>query len=243
MSIILADRVKETTSTTGTGSLTLAGAETNFQSFSSGLTSGDQTYYTIVDSTNTAWETGIGTFTSPSTLSRDTILASSNSGSAVNLGAGTKEVFITIPAASAGFVGVQGPLLADSTVNDSATFTQKNVFGVPEFNFGGFTRATSGITVPYDGIYELYVNCYFDSNATRPNVAVKFAIDGTTRNEVSASDYIRNSGGHNEASTNLKVVVEMTAGEEVNLFVARLADAATVTLQASESVYTVIKVD
>jgi hypothetical protein len=243
MSIILADRVKETTSTTGTGSLTLAGAETNFQSFSSGLTSGDQTYYTIVDATNTAWETGIGTFTSPSTLSRDTILASSNSGSAVNLGSGTKEVFITIPAASAGFVGVQGPMLTDATMNASTTYTQKNVFGVPEFNFGGFTRATTGITVPYDGIYELYANCYFVSNDQRPNVGIKFAIDGTQRGEVSASDYIRNSGGHDEASTNLKVVVEMTAGEEVNLFVARLADVATITLQASESVYTVIKVD
>lgn len=243
MSIILADRVKETTSTTGTGSLTLAGAETNFQSFSSGLTSGDQTYYTIVDATNTAWETGIGTFTSPSTLSRDTILASSNSGSVVTLGSGTKEVFITIPAASAGFVGVQGPLLADSTVNGSPTFTQKNVFGVPEFNFGGFTRATTGITVPYNGIYELYVNCYFDSNAVRTNVGVKFAIDGTTRNEVSASDYIRASGGHDEATTNLKVVVEMTAGQEVNLFFAELGDNGTVNLNASESVYTVIKVD
>lgn len=90
------DRVKETTTTTGTGTLTLDGAATGFQSFAV-IGDGNYTYYTITDGVD--WETGIGTYTaSGTTLSRDTILESSNSGSAVNWGAGTKDVFCSYPA-------------------------------------------------------------------------------------------------------------------------------------------------
>lgn len=96
MALVVADRVKETTTTTGTGTVTLAGAETGFQSFSA-VGNGNTTYYTITNGTD--WEVGVGTYTaSGTTLSRDTVLSSSNSGSLVNFGAGTKEVFITFPA-------------------------------------------------------------------------------------------------------------------------------------------------
>jgi len=99
MALVLADRVKETTTTTGTGTLTLAGAATGFQSFAA-IGNGNTTYYTITDGTD--WEIGIGTYTaSGTTLSRDTILSSSNSGSAVNWGAGEKRVFVTYPAETA----------------------------------------------------------------------------------------------------------------------------------------------
>lgn len=101
MAFVLADRVKETTTTTGTGTITLAGAVSGFQSFSA-IGNGNQTFYTISEQSGTAWEVGIGTYTSSgTTLSRDTILASSNSGSAVNFGAGTKDVFVTYPAGRA----------------------------------------------------------------------------------------------------------------------------------------------
>lgn len=94
---IAADRCKETSTTTGTGTLTLAGAVTQFRTFQDCFAVGDQVYYSIVGQTGTEWEVGIGTLVTSSTLSRDTILASSNSGNAVNLSSGTKDVFSTIP--------------------------------------------------------------------------------------------------------------------------------------------------
>jgi hypothetical protein len=96
MALVVKDRVKETTTTTGTGTYTLAGAATGFQSFAV-VGDGNATYYTVTDGTD--WEVGVGTYTaSGTTLSRNTILASSNSGSAVNWGAGSKDVFLTYPA-------------------------------------------------------------------------------------------------------------------------------------------------
>ena len=100
MAFTIADRVRETTTTTGTGTINLGGAVTNFETFAANLSNSDTTYYAIVDNTNGAFEVGLGTFStgSPNTLARTTPIASSNSNSAVNFGAGTKEVFITVPA-------------------------------------------------------------------------------------------------------------------------------------------------
>lgn len=96
MPLVVKDRVKETTTTTSTGSYTLAGAAVGYQSFSV-IGNGNTTYYCVTNGTD--WEVGIGTYTaSGTTLSRDTILESSNSGSAVNWGSGSKDVFVTYPA-------------------------------------------------------------------------------------------------------------------------------------------------
>lgn len=98
MALVVKDRVKETTTTTGTGTVTLNGASAGFQSFSV-IGDSNTTYYAIVDAGSGDFEIGIGTYTSSgTTLSRDTILESSNAGSAVNFAAGIKDVFVTYPA-------------------------------------------------------------------------------------------------------------------------------------------------
>ena len=98
MPLVLKDRVRETTTTAGTGTVTLAGAVFGFQSFSA-IGNGNTTYYAIVGQTTNEWEVGIGTYTSSgTTLSRDSILASSNGGTIVTFSAGTKDVFVTYPA-------------------------------------------------------------------------------------------------------------------------------------------------
>ena len=105
MAFLVNDRVKETSTTTGTGTLSLAGAVSGFQTFVAGIGNSNVTYYAIVNDSGTEFEIGIGTVTdaSPDTLSRTTILESSNSDSAVNFSSGTKTVFCTLPASKAVF--------------------------------------------------------------------------------------------------------------------------------------------
>ena len=100
MALLLKDRVKETTTTTGTGDITLAGAVDGFQSFSSALSDADTTYYAISHRSANEWEVGLGTYSS-GVLTRTTILESSNSDIAVSFTAGTKDIFITLPAEKA----------------------------------------------------------------------------------------------------------------------------------------------
>jgi hypothetical protein len=105
MALVVKDRVRETTTTTGTGTITLGGAATGFQSFSV-IGDTNTTFYTIQLANTNEWEVGVGTYTlSGTTLSRDTILESSNGGSAVNFSAGTKDVFVTYPAEKAIYLG------------------------------------------------------------------------------------------------------------------------------------------
>ena len=106
MALVIRDRVKETSTTTGTGTFTLAGAVTGFESFAS-VGNSNTTYYCCTD--NTDFEIGIGTYTSSgTTLSRDTILQSSNSDSKVDWGAGTRTIFCTYPADKAVFEDASG---------------------------------------------------------------------------------------------------------------------------------------
>lgn len=122
MAIVLKDRVKETTTTTGTGTITLAGAVSGFQSFAA-IGNGNETFYTIAGGAQ--WEVGIGTYTSSgTTLSRDTVLESSNSGSLVNFSAGTKDVFVTYPAErtiTGGGGGIGALVVNATTVTENYT--------------------------------------------------------------------------------------------------------------------------
>jgi len=107
MALVLKDRVQETSTTTGTGTLTLAGAVTGYQSFSSAIGNGNTTFYGIYLNGGSEWEVGIGTVAA-GTLARTTVLASSNSGSAVNFSAGQKSVWVDYPASKAVFLDASG---------------------------------------------------------------------------------------------------------------------------------------
>jgi hypothetical protein len=129
MALVLADRVRETTTTTSTGAVTLGGAYTGFQTFSAAIGNANNTYYTIANIATGEWEVGIGTYTlSTNTLSRDTVLSSSNAGSLVVFTAGTKDVFVTQPAERAVYVNaantqVSVPELAATSITNSGNTT------------------------------------------------------------------------------------------------------------------------
>lgn len=154
MALIVADRVKETTTTTGTGAVTLAGPSAGYQSFSV-IGNGNSTYYTIADQTGSNWEVGIGTYTlSGNTLSRDTVLASSNSGNLVTFGSNTKDVFVTYPAGRSLFgLGSQAIVLNNTTIYDNGVFP-------PESNgqsIGPITISSgASVTVPTGSIWMVF---------------------------------------------------------------------------------------
>ena len=109
MALVINNRVRETTSTTGTGAVTLGGAVGGFQSFAAGIGNDNTTYYAISINSESEWEVGLGTLNSDSsTLTRTTVLESSNSDSAVDFSAGSKEVFCTLPSEKAVYLDGSG---------------------------------------------------------------------------------------------------------------------------------------
>ena len=127
MALVLNDRVKETTTTTGTGTFTLAGAVTGFETFGTGIGNSNTTYYAVTLPGSSEFEVGLGTLSSDSsTLARTTIISSSNSDSAVNFSSGTKTIFCTIPASKSVFLDASGKgnltsVSADLSVGDDLT--------------------------------------------------------------------------------------------------------------------------
>jgi hypothetical protein len=127
MALVLADRVKETTTTAGTGTVTLLGAATGFQSFAV-VGNGNTTFYTIASQTGNEWEVGVGTYTaSGATMARTTVLSNSSATqpSALSFSAGTKDVFVTYPAGYAVAstnVGSSGQLLTSNGTGVAPTF-------------------------------------------------------------------------------------------------------------------------
>jgi hypothetical protein len=157
MALVLADRVRETSTTTGTGTITLAGAVYGYQSFAA-IGNGNATYYTIYDQTSGAWEVGIGTYTaSGTTLSRTTVLSSSNSGSLVPFGVGTKDVFVTYPSER-------------SVYRDTAnTYTVQQAFDALTANtavIGGVTLTTGTISTAPTNNTDIVNKQYADAIAS-----------------------------------------------------------------------------
>ena len=133
MALVIKDRVKETSTTTGTSNLNLAGAVSGFQSFVSGIGDTNTVYYALIDANGTAWEIGLGTVgdASPDTLSRadDDVIASTNSNDRISLSSGTHTVFATYPAGKAVYLNASGnlshtvALATDTSGNYVATIT------------------------------------------------------------------------------------------------------------------------
>jgi len=185
MALIVKDRVKETTTTTGTGTVTLAGAEDGFQSFSV-IGDASTTYYAIVSGNN--WEVGLGTYTSSgTTLSRTTILESSNSGSAITL-SGTSDVFCTYPAEKAvtlnGTVINDANVVATANIVDDAVTADKLADAINTAisdNTAKVTNAThtgdvTGATALTIGADKVLTSMILDANVT----AAKLATDAVT---------------------------------------------------------------
>ena len=157
MALVLADRVQETSATTGTGTLTLAGAVLGYQTFAAGIGSGNTCYYTITNAAG-SWDVGTGT------LARTTVLSSSNSGSLVSF-TGTLNVFVTYPSersvyqdASTGvayapeFAASNGLMLSNATLNTSYTFPT----GYNAVSAGPVTVASGVvITVPSGSVWAI----------------------------------------------------------------------------------------
>ena len=119
MALVVADRVKETTTTTGTGTVTLLGASTGFQSFAV-IGDANTTYYTIAAQTGTEWEVGVGTYSSSGTTqARTTVLSNSSATqpSALSFSAGTKDVFVTYPSERAVYTDAAGTTITPNTAS------------------------------------------------------------------------------------------------------------------------------
>ena len=112
MAFVVSDRVRETSSSTGTGAFAVTGAFTGYTTFAATIGEGNSTYYTITNDSLGQWEVGVGTYSAGS-ITRDAVLTSSNNNLIVNFGAGAKEVFCTLPAERAVFNNPDGSLVYD----------------------------------------------------------------------------------------------------------------------------------
>ena len=183
MALVLADRVQETTTTTGTGTVTLAGAVTGYQSFAV-IGNGNTTFYTIADQGGANWEVGIGTYsTTGPTLARTTVLASSNAGSLVTFTSGVKTVFVTYPSEKSVNLDASGNVSALGTVssgtwNGTSVSTAYGGTGLSSYTAGDLPYYASGTALSKLGIG---TNGYIlTSNGSAPTWS---ANTGTTNNE------------------------------------------------------------
>ena len=140
MALVLNDRVKETSTTTGTGDVTFAGTITGFDTFATGIGNDNTTYYAIAHRTADEWEVGLGTLSSDSsTMERTTVLTNSDGNtSKITLGAGTKDIFCTFPASKTMDMTLTtaGDILYASSANTPARLAKGTGLQVVQMNSG-----------------------------------------------------------------------------------------------------------
>jgi len=208
MPLVVKDRVRETTTTLGTGTITLAGAVAGFQSFSA-IGNANTTYYTINLPGANEWEVGIGTYTaSGTTLSRDTVLASSNSGNLVSFSAGTKDVFCTYPAGRSVYydtatnVSIAGTLTTSLdasiygiTVGRGAGAVSTNT-AVGGSALAGNTSGLEQVAVGYDALFTNQTGSY---NTAVGLGALKLNVSGSNNTAVGYLTLLQNTASNNTA--------------------------------------------
>jgi len=187
MALVLADRVKETSTTAGTGTLTLNGASVGFQSFAA-VGNGNTTYYAISDAATGQWEVGIGTYTSTgTTLSRDTVLSSSAGGGLVTFGAGSKDVFVTYPSSKGVWLDSAGKFVQTAFTNLSATGTA--TIGTATLTAGTVATAPTAVSDIANKAYvdlmsstslSIHAPVRLESPITTGNLTATYVNGGTT---------------------------------------------------------------
>lgn len=189
MARIAANRVKESTTTTGTGALTLSGALTAFRAFSAVMAVSDTCLYSLhaVDANGNPtgeWEVGMGTYSSANTLTRTTILSSSNAGAAVNLSAGTKHVWIDLPAER--IPSFRGCLAYRTTDVVNPTLPYIVAFDAEEYDTDGIhDTATNNtrLTVPA-GVSIIRLSASVELSAVAGGSYISFSKNGVTAGHV-----------------------------------------------------------
>ena len=207
MALVLNERVKETTTTTGTGALSLGGAPTGFETFAAGIGNSNTTYYAIFHATADEFEVGLGTLDGDSSdLTRTTVYASSNSDSAVSFSAGTKTVFCTMPAARSVFLDADGDVTLGANLDVGGNLV---VTGTTTFNGGTLTlgdantdnivfggEVDSNIIPDDDGAFDLgssskeWKDIYIDGVAYLDEINFNGTAISSTAAEINALDGI-----------------------------------------------------
>ena len=196
MAFVIADRVRETTTTTGTGTITLGGAVTNFETFAANLSNSDTTYYAIVDNTNSDFEVGVGTFTASGTTLARSVIASSNSNNLVDFGVGTKDVFITVPASKivveddSNNVAIGGTVTATAFSGSGAGLTGVDVVSDTTPQLGGDLDAQNN-DIENAGLVEAKADAGIYGSSSSP---VEFTV--TVASKTSAHPYSGDGSGN-----------------------------------------------
>jgi hypothetical protein len=252
MALVLKDRVKETSTTTGTGTLTLLGASTGYQAFSA-IGDGNTCYYAISALGSADWEVGLGTYTaSGTTLSRDTILSSSAAGAAVDFPAGVKDVYVVYPAEKAVYEQATG-----ETILNNGPIT---VIGTNVTSFTSFGASLGEFYANQPTFAQLYVqNLNSDQNASTDIVAYSDIGDGTNNfidmgicssNYSEAAfpiftpnvGYLYNDGGDLLVGSSSNNVVIFAGGVDANNAVVTFGTDLSTTLEGSLNVATTLAV-
>ena len=190
MAFVIKDRVRETTTTTGISAISLGGTSTSFEAFGDHMSNADTTHYAIVHSTADEWEVGLGTWNTGNTLTRTTVLSSSNSNAAVSFTSGSKDVFMTYP--------------ATKSINKDTGKADIDALGINASSVSGFTV---GVSVPSNALF------------TDTNTTYSVGNGGLTQNNFTNADHTKLDGieASADVTDTDNVVAALTAGTNITI--------------------------